>query len=113
MELYNFPIRGSFIKEPVFGKECIIKKNVNLQSSFVLTVSIVDTISNVDIKTSIHLQNIITLLKEYILFIGCLYYFSVHFHAYCFYIQCHGGLREITSMPVLIFCFELCSILLT
>ena len=34
------------------------------------------------------------LLKEYTLFIGCLYYLCVHFHCYCFNIQYHGGKRE-------------------
>ena len=27
--------------------------------------------------------------------IGCLYYFSLHFHSCCFYIQYHGGIKEI------------------
>ena len=43
------------------------------------------------------------LLKEYILFIGYLHYLSVHFHSCYFHIQYHGGIREITSMPVQIF----------
>ena len=34
-------------------------------------------------------------------------YFSVHFHSCCFYIQYHRGIREITSMPVKVFCFIL------
>ena len=37
---------------------------------------------------------------------GCLHY------SYSFYMQYHGGIREITSMPVLTFYFMLCSILL-
>ena len=49
----------------------------------------------------------------YILFTDCLYYLPVHCHSCCFYIQLHGGIREITSMPVYIFCFILCFILLT
>ena len=67
---------------------------VNFQGLFVLTVGYVD------IKTYIHKQSIIILLKEHILFVGCLYYVLVHFHSCCFYIQYHGGIREITSMPV-------------
>ena len=34
-------------------------------------------------------------------------------HSCYFYIQYYGGIREIASMPVQIFCFILCSILLT
>ena len=49
----------------------------------------------------------------HILFTDCLYYLPVHCHSCCFYIQLHGGIREITSMPVYIFCFILCFILLT
>ena len=39
-------------------------------------------------------------MKEYTLFIGCLYYLPVHCHSCCFYIQNHGDIREMTSMPV-------------
>ena len=28
-------------------------------------------------------------------------YLSVHFRSCCFYIHCHGGIREITYMPLL------------
>ena len=70
------------------------KEIVNLQGFFVLTVGYVD------IKTYIHKQSITILLKEYILFIGCLNYLSVHFHSCCFNIQYHGGRGEISSMPV-------------
>ena len=42
-----------------------------------------------------------------------LYYLSVHCHSCYFYIQYYGGIRAIASMPVQIFCFILCSILLT
>ena len=41
-----------------------------------------------------------------ILFMGCFYYLSVHFHLCCFYIQYLRGIKEI-------FCFKLCSILST
>ena len=51
--------------------------------------------------------------SQYILFIGCLYYLSLHFHSWCFYIQYHRGIGEITSMLKKIFCFNLCSILST
>ena len=61
------------------------KEIVNLQGVFVLTIS----------KVSITI-----LLKGNFLFKGCLYYLSVHFHSCCFYIQYHGGIREITSMTV-------------
>ena len=54
----------------------------------------------------------IIILKEFISFIGCLYHLSVHLYSFCFYIQYHGGLREINSMAIYIFCFILCSILL-
>ena len=53
------------------------------------------------------------MLKVYILFIGCLYYLSAQFHSCCFYIQYHRSVREITTIPVKIFCFILCSILFT
>ena len=52
-------------------------------------------------------------MKEYVLFIGCLYYLSVHFHSCCFHILYHGGIREITFIPVWTHRFILCSILLT
>ena len=42
-----------------------------------------------------------------------MYYLSVRCQSCCFYIQYYGGIRDITSMPVQIFCFILCSILLT
>ena len=83
------------------------KEIVNLQGFFGLTVVYVN------IKTYTHQQSITILLKGYILFIGCLYYLSVHFHSCYFYIQNHRGIRDITSMPVQIFCFKLCSILKT
>ena len=70
------------------------KKIVNLQGLFVLTPS------HVDIKTYISYQSNTMLLKGYVLFIGCLYYLLVHFHSCCFYIQCHGGIRETTFMQV-------------
>ena len=52
-------------------------------------------------------------MKECILFIDSLYYLSVLFHSCCFYIQHHGGRKEITSMPAYTFCSTLHSILLT
>ena len=53
-------------------------------------------------------------MNEYILFICCLYYLSVHFHSYSFYIQYRGGIREITSLPPCQYKYcALCSILLT
>ena len=58
-------------------------------------------------------DHITLLLKEYILFIGCLNYLSVHFHSCCFFIQYHGGIRELTFIPVWTYRFILCSILLT
>ena len=58
-----------------------------------------------------HCTKYIILLKEYILFIGCLHYLSVHLHSCCFYNQHPGCTREITSMSVYLFCFKLCSIL--
>ena len=39
------------------------------------------------------------------LFVLAVIYLSVHFHACCLYIQYRGGIREITSMSVSIFCF--------
>ena len=39
-------------------------------------------------------------MKEYVLFIGCLHYLSVHCHSCYFYIQHHGGIRVIASMPI-------------
>ena len=71
------------------------------------------TVGYVDIKTYIHQQSINILLKEYILFIGRLYYLSVLFHSCSFYNQYRGSIREIASMLLYIFCFKLCSILLT
>ena len=90
-----FHIRGYFFSNflhQLLEKSAYLKKNVNLQGLFVLTVGYVD------IKTYIHEQSITILLKEYILFMFCLYYSSVHFHSFCFYIQYPGGIREITSM---------------
>ena len=40
-------------------------------------------------------------------------YLSVYIHSCCFYIQYHRGIREISSMPVQIFCFILNFIILT
>ena len=75
-----FHIRRSFFNS--FWKRVLDSKEiVNLQGLFVLTII------NVDIKTYIHQQSIIILLKEYILFIGCLYYFSVQFNSCYFYIR--------------------------
>ena len=72
------------------------------------------TVGYVDIKTICTNKIFLYYWKNiYILFIDCLYYLSVHFHSCCFYNQYHGCIREITSMPVSIFCFTLCSILLT
>ena len=71
------------------------KEVVNIQGLFVLTVGYVDMTTYPPT----------ILLKEYVLFIGCLYYLSVHCHSCCLYIQHHGGIREITSTPVQIFCF--------
>ena len=79
------------------------KDIVNKQGLFVLTVGYVDM--------TIYPPTM--LLKEYILFIDCLYYLSVDCHSCCLYIQHHGGITEITSTPVQIFCSVLCSILLT
>ena len=45
--------------------------------------------------------------------LNCLYYLLAHFHSCCFYIQYHGGMREINPMPVLIFYFILGCTLLT
>ena len=42
-------------------------------------------------------------MEECILFVGCLYYLSLHCHSCCFYTKYHGGIREITSMPVYIY----------
>ena len=54
------------------------------------------------------------LLNEHILLMCCLYYLSVHFHSYSFYIQYRGGIREITSLhPCQYKYCALCSILLT
>ena len=72
-----------------------LKEIVNIQGLFVLTVGYVDMTTYPPT----------VLLKEYVLFIGCLYYLSVHCHSCCLYIQHHGGIREITSTPVQIFCF--------
>ena len=84
------------------------KEIVNLQGFFGLTVVYVN------IKTYTHQQSITILLKGYILFIGCLYYLSVHFHSCYFYIQYHKCIGKITSLPVQTFCcFKLRSILLT
>ena len=69
------------------------KEIVNMQGLFVLTVGYVD------MNTFPLISNTI-LLKKYILFIVCLYCLSVHFHSCCFYIQYHGGIREINSMLV-------------
>ena len=66
------------------------KEIVHLQGMFVLTVGYLYILE----------QSITILLKECILFIGCLHYLPVHFHSCCFYIQYHGGVREITSMPL-------------
>ena len=69
-----------------------LKEIVNLQGLFVLTIGYVD-------MTTYPLTKYYFTVKEYLLFVGCLYYLSAHFHSYCFYIQYHGGIREITSMP--------------
>ena len=63
-----------------------LKETVNIQGLLVLTVGYVD-------MTIYPLTQIITiLLKAYILFIGYLYYLSVHCHSCCFYIQYHGDI---------------------
>ena len=67
-----------------------LKEIVNVQVLFVLTVGYINMTK----------ESIAILLKEHILFTGCLYYLSVHCHSLCFYIQYHGGVTEITSMPV-------------
>ena len=46
--------------------------------------------SYIDVTTYPLTKYFIILLKEYILFIGCLYYLSIHFHSCCFYVQYHG-----------------------
>ena len=74
------------------------KEIVNLQGFFGLTVVYVN------IKTYTHQQSITILLKGYILFIGCLYYLSVHFHSCCFYTQYHGGIREIALLRKNLLC---------
>ena len=69
-----FHIRGSFLTTfyTSFWKRVHNSKEiVNIQGLFVLTVG---------------------LQKEYILFIDCLYYLSVHCYSCCFYIQYHGGI---------------------
>ena len=38
---------------------------------------------------------------------------SIHCYSFCFYIQYHGGIKDITTMSVKTFCFILCSVLLT
>ena len=81
-----FHIRGSFLTAfcPSFWKRLHNSKEiVNLQGLFVSTVS--------------YYISITILLKGYILFIGSLYYLSIHFYSCCFYIRYPG---EITSMPV-------------
>ena len=55
----------------------------------------------------------VVLVQIVVLVQVCLYYLSVHYHSCCFYIQHHGRIREITFMPVYLFCFKLCSVLLT
>ena len=82
------------------------KEIVNIQGLFVLTVGYVDMTTYLPTKYYY-------IIEEYILFIGYLYYLSVHCHSCCFYIQHHGSIREITSTPVYIFCSILCSMLLT
>ena len=41
------------------------------------------------------------------------YHLSVHFHSCCFYMEYCWAIREITTMPVYIFCFILFSKILT
>ena len=64
------------------------KEIVHLQGLLVLTVVYLYI-----------LEQSITILLKGILFIGCLHYLPVHFYS-CFYIQYHGGIREITSMSL-------------
>ena len=40
------------------------------------------------------------IIERVYLFIGCLYYLSVHFHSCYFYIQYHRDSREITFMSL-------------
>ena len=99
-----FHIRGSFFNNfstSFWRRVHNSEEIVNIQGLFALTVGYLRYCYISTNKVSL------ILLKEYTLFICCLYYLSVHFHSCCFYIKYHGGIRDTTSVPVQIFCFVL------
>ena len=105
----HFHIRGSFLTtfcRSFWKRAHNSKEIVNIQGLFVLTVGYVDV-------TTYPLTKYYYIIERVYFFIRYLYYLSVRCQSCCFYIQYYGGIRDITSMPVQILCFVLCSILLT
>ena len=68
---------------------------VNLQGLFVLIVGYVDMTRYPPTKYYYVIKRAYFIYKFFIF-----YFLSVHFPSYCFYMQYHGAIREITSMLV-------------
>ena len=89
--------------ETVTSGLCYIEDLTFLENNIVWFWNSLDVQSN---DISVELYNLHSYSS-----IGCLYYLSVHYC--CFYIQYHGGIREIASITLHIFSFTLCSVFLT
>ena len=69
------------------------KEIVNVQGLFLLTVGHVDMITYPVTKYYYIIERVYFIYWLFILFIS-------KYHSCCFYIQHHGVIREMTSMPV-------------
>ena len=78
------------------------KEIVNIQDLFVLTVGNVDMTTYPLTKYYYIIEKVYFIYRLFVLFIST-------FQFLLFYIQHHGGIREIIPMTVYIYCFILCS----
>ena len=76
------------------------KEIVNLQGLLVLTVDYGDMTTYPLTKYYYITERVYFIYKSFTfyVYIRCIY-LSLHFHSCSFYVQYHGGRREITSMP--------------